>query len=419
MSAEPLADRPTALSPQERSQQVSRALSDAARRLRFTSQGRRAHPGGFRARRGRLLVKLLYIASFFAMVAVPSLGASVYYGLIAADQFEAEAKFAVRSGALAGLDPLTTLTGVPAVQIIQDTQVVTDFIRSRAVVDELQSAVDLRNLYGREEADWWSRLRPDKPVEKVLKYWQSMISIGIEMPGGIVHFNARAFRPEDSVAIVRAVVAASEKLVNNMNDRSRRDAVSFADQEMQLATTRLAQARADLEVARNREGTLDATTSAIGINAIISIVRAQQLQMKQQLDTTMASNVSAQAPQVRDLRLRIEAADRQIEQLQREMTSTAAGDAPTLSASMTRLAALTMRSRVAETQYTSAAVSLERARMASLTKQIYLTSFVQPVLPEEAQYPRRYWIVFLVFAIGLVSWGAFCGLVTVARNHMA
>lgn len=419
MSAEPVVVTPTHLSPQERSQQVARALSEAARRLRFTSHGRRGQPGGLRARRGRVLVRALYIAGFVGFLAIPTTVALVYFGLIASDQYEAEARFAVRSGAMAGLDPITSLIGVPAIQIIQDTQVVTDFIGSRALVDELETEIGFRKIYGRDDVDGWARLGPDKPVEKVVKFWRKMVGARIEMPGGIVELSVRAFRPEDAVAVAKAVVAASERLVNDMNDRARRDAVSFADQEMQLASARLAQARANLEVARNREGVLDASQAATSINTIISAVRTQQLQMKQQLETQLNARISRDAPQMRDLRLRIEATERQVEQLQRELTTNDSSGSPVLSASMTRLSALTLQSRVAETQYTASAASLERARMASLNKQIYLTSFVQPVAPEEARYPRRLWWCAVTFAGGLLAWACFCGLVTVVRNHMA
>lgn len=420
MSAEPITVTPTGLSPaQQRSQQVSRALADAARKLRFSSQGRRGHPGGMRARRGRVLVRFLYMGGFALMVVVPTLTTLVYFGLIAADQYESEARFAVRSGAMAGLDPISSILGAPPAQIIQDTQVVTTFIGSRALVDELQKTADLRRVYSREEADWVASLNPEKPIEKVVKYWHTMTGVKIEMPGGIVHLSVRAFRPGDAVMLVNGVLAASERLVNDLNDRSRRDAVSFADQELQLASTRLAQARANLEVARNKEGMLDATAAATSINTIIASVRTEELRLKQQLDSQIASNVSRDAPQMRDLRLRIEASERQVEQLQRELTTVDPGSSPTVSASMTRLAALALQSKVAETQYTTAALALERARMASLTKQIYLTSFVQPVAAEEARYPRRLWICFITFVGGTILWAAFCGIVTFIRNHMA
>jgi capsular polysaccharide transport system permease protein len=230
MSVEPIAP-PLRVPASERASRVSESLTEAARRLRFASTGRSQVPTTYRARRSRRMARLITLLSFVALVALPSASSVAYFGFIAADQYVAEARFAVRSGAMAGLDALSSLTGIPSAQVIQDTQVVTNFIESRALVEHLAENADLRGRYSVPEADFYARLNPEKPIERVVKYWNSMSDVGIEMPGGIVVLTVRAFRPEDAVALGNAVVDASEQLVNDMNERARRDAVANADQE--------------------------------------------------------------------------------------------------------------------------------------------------------------------------------------------
>ncbi|WP_375457561.1 lipopolysaccharide biosynthesis protein [uncultured Enterovirga sp.] len=419
MSAEPVITPPQALSPQERAQRVSRQLAEAARVLRFTTGGRRGTGDSLRARRGRLLVRVTNVVSFLALVAIPTLASLVYFSFLASDQYVAEARFAVRSGVTAGLDAFTALTGVPSVQIIQDTQVVTNYVESRALLDDLSGKLDLKAIYARPEADYFARLDPEEPIEKIVKYWKKMSYSSIHMPGGIVELQVRAFTPEEAVKVVDAVVAASEKLVNDMNERSRRDAVEQADRELRLAAQRLAAVRAELEIVRNQEGLLDASTEASKAGTVIGNVRTRLLEMQQQYDSVKGT-VSPDAPQMRNLRLQIQAAERQLEQLQAELTrSKTAVEGPTLSASMTRLSAANLERQIAESQYGGATAALERARAASLSKQIYLTSFVRPVAAEEARYPRRAWNIGVTFAVGLVSWLILCGLVSLVRNNMA
>lgn len=418
MSAEPVITAPQALSPQERAQRVSRQLAEAARLLRI-SGSRRAPQDGFRARRGRFLVRIVTIASFVLAVAIPTGWSLLYYGLWASDQYVAEARFAVRSGVTAGLDAFTAMTGVPSIQVIQDTQVVTNYVESRALVDDLSRTLDLRGIFANPDADYFSRLDPDQPIEKIVKYWRKMISTTIHMPGGIVELQVRAFTPGDAVKVASAVVAASEMLVNDMNDRSRREAVELAAREHELAAGRLAAVRGELEVVRNREGVIDAVMETTKAGSVMAGVRIQLLQLKQQYEAQKGA-VSTDAPQMRNLRLQIEAGEHQLEQLQAELTRTKdAVGGPTLSGSMTRLSAATLERQIAEALYGSATVALERARIASLSKQIYLTSFVQPVAAEQARYPRRLWIIGATFAIGMAAWGALCGLVSVIRNNMA
>lgn len=357
--------------------------------------------------------------SFIAFMAVPSVGAIIYFGFVAADQYVAEARFAVRGGSMAGLDALSSMTGIPSIQIVQDTQVVTNYIESRALVELLVEKAELRERYSSQEADFYSRLDPGKPIERIVKYWKNMSDVGIEMPGGIVVLNVRAFRPSDAVALANAVVDASEQLVNELNDRARRDAVANAEQQFSIAARRLSQARAALEIARNREGMLDAPSEAKKTEALVSALRTQQLEFEQQYAVSKQS-VGDDAPQMRNLRLRIDATAKQIEQLQGELTVRQNGSAASsvLASSMTRLSALELERQIAQTQYTDAASALERARLASTSKQIYLTSFVRPAAAEEARYPRRVLSITLSICAGLVAWVTFLGSMSFARGRL-
>jgi capsular polysaccharide transport system permease protein len=414
---------PARVSPRERSERIARSLTDAARRLRFSGTRAVYSPIGRRARRHRLISRLIVVGGFVAFVAVPTLLAGLYYGLVASDQYQAEARFAVRSGAQAGVDMLSSLTGVPSIQIIQDTQVVTNFIGSRAMVENLKAKAGFTEAYTTSEADRLSRLHPDEPIEEVVKYWQKRSHITIQMPGGTVMVQIRAFRPDDALRLTNAVVDASEGLVNELNERARQDAVRNSTNDLKFAADRLAKAGAALEIARNREGILDASGEQKKADALLTGLRQRVLELRQQYET-MPKTISEDAPQMRTLRAAIAATEKQIVDLQAELTRSGGqlelrgtGTSPVLSASITRLSVLELELKVAEAQYASAATSLERARSASLQKQIYLTTFVRPALAEEGRFPRRLWSTFLVFLGGLALWGVVCGISVAIRGY--
>jgi capsular polysaccharide transport system permease protein len=419
MSTEPVV-QPIRVPAAERAQRLSESLSEAARRLRFSASGRAQIPTSHRGRRKQRIARLVVALSFLGLVAVPSLGSVVYFGFVAADQYVAEARFAVRSGAMAGLDALSSLTGMPSIQVVQDTQVVTNYIESRALVDLLEEKANLRARYSVPEADFYARLNPEKPIERIVKYWNRMARARIEMPGGIVVLDVRAFRPDDAVVLANAVVDASEQLVNHMNQRARRDSVATADQEFRLAGERLSQARAALELARNQEGILDASGEAKKAETVLSTLRTQKLEIEQQYSVARQS-VSDDAPQQRNLRSRLDAISRQIEQVQAELTTrggAAAGANPALSGSMTKLATLELERQIAQTQYTTAAATLERARLSSQSKQIYLTTFVRPVAAEEALYPRRWLNIAITIGLSILAWAGFLGLAKFAGERL-
>ena len=406
--------------PRERSQLIAQALSDAARRMRFSTRGRRAlSSGGFRARPGQRIQQITYVVSFVVMIAVPNIGAAIYYGLIASDQYVSEARFTVRGGAAPKLDSVAALTGVPAIQIIQDTEIVINFIESRAIVEQLDRKFDLRKIFNRSGVDGFSSFNPKKPIEKLVRYWKTMVNTSVQMPSGIVVLTVRAFTPEDATRIARGILEASENLINDMNDRMRQDAVTLSELEQERAGERLTQARIALEKARNDEGMLSAENTADAVNGLITSARSDLLKMQQEYETQI-HNVSVDAPQMRYLQTRIDAATEQIAMLQAKLTNPSEkGNVRTISNVMSKLDYLELNRQISEKLYNSAIAALERARLSSESKMLYINSFIQPVLPQEARYPRRVMILCGVAAVSLLSWGLFCGLFSLARNNIA
>jgi len=406
------------LSPRERSQLIAEALSDAARRMRFSTRSRRAlSSGGFRARPGQRIQQIAFIVSFVVMVAIPILGAALYYGLIASNQYAAEARFTVRGGAAPKLDSLAALTGVPAMQIIQDTQIVINFIQSRAIVEQLDHKLDLRAMFNRPSVDSFSSLDPEKPIEKFVRYWRSMVETSVQMPAGIVVLTVRAFSPEDATKIANGILEASESLINDMNARMRHDALALSELEQKRAGEQLTAAHAALEKARNDEGMLSAEGTADAVNGLINTARSDLLKMQQEYET-QKRNVSVEAPQMRYLQSRMNATNEQIALLQAKLTNQT-NDAGAVSNVMSKLNYLELNRQISEKLYGSSIAALERARISSESKMLYINSFVLPVLPQEGRYPRRFLIVCGVAIVSLLSWGLLCGIATLVRNNMA
>jgi capsular polysaccharide transport system permease protein len=417
---EPRIDRQP-LSALDRARVLSQALAEAARHARISKRSRRAFAGGgFQARRGAAALRLAVTISFFAIVVLPSLCGAIYYGLIASDQYVAEAKFTVSGGDPPAVDNIGALTGIPAIAIIQDTQIVMNYIQSRAALEKLEKAVNIRSLYATPEADLISRFNPSKPIEKFVRYWKHMTDVSISMPGGIVNLKVCAFTPEDAAKIASAVLDISEQLINEMNDRMHHDEVSNAELELRRTSERLMKAMVALETARHDTGLLDTMKTADALNKLITDTRSALLQLQQEY-TSQLRYVSESAPQMRALKSRIDAAAGQIAELESKLTATklTSSKEPTLANTMTKFAELDLERQVAERLYAAAAASLETARLAAEHKMMYLNTFVKPVLPEEPQYPRRALMTALIFAGSLAIWGVCCGLAIAIRNYKA
>ncbi|MFO1150435.1 MAG: lipopolysaccharide biosynthesis protein [Alsobacter sp.] len=366
-------------------------------------------------------VRRLQALLFAGIFVVPSLLGSLYYGVVASDQFVAEARMTVRNGDIPKLDAVGALTGLPSLTVVQDTQIVASFIQSRAMVERLQQRVGLDRIFAAPEADAIARFRLHQPLERLVDYWRGMTDVSIQVPSGILLVSVRAFRAADAKLLAEAVIAESETLVNAMNDRMRQDALQSAEVALVRARDRVGEARAALESERNATGLLDARQAGDGIDQLLLGLRSERLTLAQEIDSQLRS-VAADAPQLRSLQVRLSALDAQIDDLAGRLTQAEPGqgfDKKPLSGVLTRFDQRALELGVAEKHFAAAFASLELARTLSEGKRVYLNAFVRPSLPEEAAHPRRLLLACAVTAASFLLWSAVAGTVSLARTRLA
>lgn len=394
---------------------VSEALVDAARIARFSSAGRGG--GAFSRRRSSALARAIFRISLFWIVIVPTIFAIVYFGLLAGSQFSSETKFTIQGGAVPRGDGFGALTGLPSLQIIQNTQIVANYVHSRAIVEELEKRIKLRTLYAPAKADFLAAFRQDEPIERLVKYWKKMSRVNIEMPAGIVHVVVYAFDADDAQLIAKTVVDLSEKLVNDMNLRIRQNNIQYAEREFKETAERLKATRVELERVRNLEGMLDASETSKAINQLINGLEGEKLKLQQEFET-QRKLVEETAPQMRTLKDRMGAMDDQIERLKAMLTNTTQSNASTLSGTMSLFAELNLKRDIAQKQYVMAATSLEVARAIADRQLTYLSAFVNPGRAEDPSYPNRFLAFIFTLSAALLTWALFLGLLKAIKNNM-
>lgn len=334
--------------------------------------------------------RLPLMASFIVVAVIPTLLATLYFVFIASSQYLSEARFAVRASEHAGLESLTG-GGLGGLAEVQDSLIIANYVKSLAVVEALEERVNLRQLYSRPGIDWLSRLNPNRPIERLEKSWRSQIDTAIESPSGIITVKVWAFSPQDSLKIAQAIVSLSEDMVNKLSERTRTDAISQAEKELDRAEARLRKARAAVRDLRNEVGVIDPARTNEGIGKLIADLESDQLLIDQEIGTARRT-LSPGAPQFALLDARRQAVRENIALLKARLTSGTGSDKDTLSAVMTRYDTLDLERQIAERQYTAAAAALEQARVAAERQGMYLATFVKPVLAQEHDWPHRFWM---------------------------
>ena len=365
-----------------------------------------------KGRFGVLLSALIFIG-------LPTLLSSVYFAWIASDQFVSEFKFSVRGAERVGTDGMAAMgaSSNPGA-LLADTFVVTDFINSRQIIDEVAKDVNTRELFSVPYADFWARLDPATSTEQFADYWRKMVKAHLDMLTGIVTVTVKAFSPKDAQTVANAIVKHSDEMFVKMTERSRHDGLHFTEEEVARAEKQVKDVRLALRDFREQEKIFDPNRAAQANSDLLGKLREELSRMSAQL-STMQTYLSSNAPQVQMLKTNIRSTQEQINKIERpngEPKAANSGDiAP---ATLSVFESLNADLLFAEKSHAAALESLQKARSAADRRTTYLSLFVQPTYAQTALYPERVTSVLVTILTAATMW--FLGLLVISsiRDHL-
>ncbi len=349
---------------------------------------------------------------FLLCVVLPTLLGAIYYGFVAAPQYVTSAVFALRVGeelgdrgaggpnALVGaLGPTTA--GAP---ITQSYGLVHYVGSASAMQDVAGAGLDLAAILGHPAADPLTRLPPDPPPDQLLRAWRAAVGAQFELTRGVVTLRTRAYTPEDSLALAEALLAASERLANQMSRRMQDDVVRVAEEQAAEAESRLLAARAELQLYRATSGVLDpGRASSAGIEIEMRL-RQELAAAEAQAESLRASGgqggpmLAAAVARARALRTQLGDADREASRSSGDRNGTSWAEI------LARHEALASAVRISEQHYTQALDAMQRARAEAARQRTYLLTFVRPVLPGAPTFPDRGLSILIVAGSALLIW---------------
>jgi capsular polysaccharide transport system permease protein len=352
---------------------------------------------------------------FFASVVLPTALAGVYFGTVASDVFVSESRFLVRNPQrpqLSGIGALLQGTAFSRAQ--DDTYSVHDFIRSRDALREIDGKLGFRAAYANPEHDFFNRfpgIDPDDSFEALHRYYQKQVGIDYDTVSSISILRVRAFSAEDAKRINEMLLEMGERLVNNMNIRSRRDLIEVAENEVRLAEARSKAAAQALSSFRADRSVLDPDRQgAIQLQGVAKLreeLLAAETQLKQ------VQQVSPDNPQIGTLQQRVDVLRAAIG----EENAKVLGKGSSLVTKSPAFDRLVLEKGFADRQLAAAMTALDTARNEAQRKQLYLERLVQPNLPDKAQEPRRVRGVATVFVLGIIVWGVLSLVLAGVREH--
>jgi capsular polysaccharide transport system permease protein len=352
---------------------------------------------------------------FVALVFVPTLLAVCYYGLIASDVYVSESRFVVRNpqrSTQSGLGAL--LQGTVFSRSQDDTYSVHDFIRSRDALKELDGKLKVRAAFDADSVDAVNRfpgLFRDESFEAFHRYYQDHVHISYDTVSSISVLQVRAFTSQDSKRINELLLEMGERLLNNMNTRSRQDLIQVAEQEARVAEERAKSAAGALSSFRATHSVFDPDRQ--GALQLQSVAKLRDELMGAEAQLAELRRVSPRNPQVATLESRVASLRRSVADENARVFGRKGG----LLSESPAFDRLLLDKSFADRQLASALAALDSARSEASRKQLYLERLVQPNLPDEAVEPRRLRGILTVLVIGLIAWGVATLVVASIREH--
>jgi len=352
---------------------------------------------------------------FWTIVGIPTLLAGVYYFGVASDLYVSEAQFVVHGPSRTPVTGIAAMLSGGADETSQDTKVVDAFVTSRGAVKQLEEKDDLRAIFSRPEGDFLTRFPGlmfwRKDFEALYSTYGHFVSVQVDGASGIATLRVEAYRPADAERIAKALMADSEVLINDLNERARRDALATFQHEVDQAEQHLTTIGRELTAYRIKANMLDPKAEATGPFTLLAKLNQEAAAAKGQLADVLKN--SPRSPQIGLLRTRIASLDKLIGEERARIT----GNKGSVATAMTEYDRLNLQMQMEQKILAQAVASREQARLNAQRQQLYLETITSPNLPDYPLLPKRAVSFATVVGSCLLAYGIAWLLIAGVREH--
>jgi capsular polysaccharide transport system permease protein len=352
---------------------------------------------------------------FFAVVIVPTIISTFYFGLFANDIYTSEARFVVRSPGKSEASPLSLVLagGSLGGGGSDESNAVVEYLQSRRALAEIDQDGLVSRAYGNPDIFWFDRFGAlfGSSREQFYRYFLGKLGVAEGTNSKVIHITVTAFSPQNAQTINARLLSRAEDLVNGLSKRSQADAISIARDEVGQAEAAAREAAVMLARFRNENGIIDPELQAATDLQMIAKVQDELIASRTQL--LQLETYTPEASQVPFLRAQVRSLEREIAKQKQEI----AGGNRSLSTVAMRYQELQFNAESAGKLLTAALSSLQEAQAESRRKRAYIERIADPSLPDYATRPYRVRNIIATFILGLLAWGVLSMLLVGIREH--
>ena len=340
--------------------------------------------------------KLKFLARLGLFVVLPTLATLLYFLVWATPRSTSEFQITYqtfRPPTSLSVGLVESVAGTSQSNTIDLGTILYQFIRSPALLSELDRELDLRGYFSKASIDYFSRLSANASRAKFLDYYRGHVSVW-EGFGGYVIVEVRAFDPQFAQTLAKAVVKACQEMMNEMTAPPRMDEVRVAEEEVARQEERVRKATVALtqfqyfrdfelenykrELIRRAHGDQDPNRGT-QLGQIAGSLESDLAKARAEL-ANIGPNLGHSSPTVIGLKSRIASLKEHLQHEQNRLAST--GQGTPYSQILAQLSSLQLDEEFAKTAYTAAQQGLNVARANAARTQNYLIVFAPPNEPD-------------------------------------
>lgn len=190
---------------------------------------------------------------FIVVVIIPTFCSIIYFGFWASDIYISQSQFVIRTAqnpTNPAIGDYTIASSLTTSAILQDSAAVSGYITSMDGLKEVNKDIDLVKLFTSHEVDIFNRFasfRWNESLERLLVYLNGkVITVNVDPISFVTMLEIRSFTPESAQKINEALLRGSEAVVNEINERTRRDLIAFSEKGLNEAKQSLEKVNAEL-----------------------------------------------------------------------------------------------------------------------------------------------------------------------------
>jgi capsular polysaccharide transport system permease protein len=338
-----------------------------------------------------------------AIVVAPVVLALVYVLCIATPRYEAESRFFVQSGSgqqSAGggaANFLTTGNMSGMLGGFVDGWAVSDFLKSRDCMRQLDQRVGLRRYLVRGGLDPANRLSEDSSEDDLYRAYQSSVKVSFNVLEQIDVLRVSAYSPEDAEILSRALITLAEEFVSRLNEKGVADKLKVSQESVRRAERKALEARDALTAWRTAHGNIDPTASVAMLLNLSAQLEGELSNAQISLDKIRALG-NKDHPMLKPAQMQVAALNKRIVAVRHRLS----GEGNTEAKQLKSYEALRNAQAFADSNLTLAQQSYQQAMVDTLRLQRYLSIIAQPVPTDRPSSPRTLTLLLQALAIGFV-----------------